>query len=174
MSTTTRTYHSSHELSITGFSHRQKDSYISLFRRIFCQSPWFESWSVYEVNRNLSNTMKHRSFLGFTAFLKNMPIGFITGYCLFDRFTLKCPFFIDQLFVDDRYQNMGVGKALIDELMKQLQENKCLIILLLTQENSHVEHFYIKYGFKRLQTVFHVRGKVLLYYTQNVRKGGIF
>lgn len=170
MSTTTRTHHSSHELSITGLSHTQEESYIHLFQKIFCQAPWFESWAEYDVKRNLRKVMSRQSFLGFTALLNNTPVGFLTGYCLFDRVKLTGPFYIDQLFVDDRYQNMGIGRALMDEFMKQLQERTCPIILLLTREDSPTEDFYMKYGFKKFHTVFRMRGKALFYYTQKIHR----
>lgn len=170
MNTTTQPHHSSDALSIQGFSHTQEESYIALFRKIFCQSPWFESWSEHEVKRHLSHTMKHRSFLGFTAFLKNEPIGFLTGYCVFDRVALKFPFYLEQLFVDNRCQHMGIGRALIKELMNTLQEKKIPVIILSTQENSPAEHFYGKHGFKKVQTFCRVRGKIILYCTQKTRR----
>ncbi len=158
-------------LLIQNFSHTQKRSYITLFRKIFCQSPWFESWSENEVKRHLNHTMKHRSFLGFTAFLNDEPIGFLTGYRLFDFIPLKLPFYLEQLFVDNKCQHMGIGRALIKEFLNTLQK-KTPVIILLTQENSTAEHFYIQQGFKKLQTVFRIRGKILLYSTQKTRREG--
>lgn len=72
------------------------------------------------------------------AYVDNEIAGFVSIY--------KPDNFIHHLYVQQDYQNQGVGKLLLDEMLAKMDNRaslKCLIA------NIHAIDFYTRYGFKQ-------------------------
>ncbi|MFA5266167.1 MAG: GNAT family N-acetyltransferase [Opitutaceae bacterium] len=129
-------------------------SYCALFRRVFAQPPWSEEWSLDAIGKELGKTRARKGFIGLVAHDESDSAGFATGY----RLRWLPAFYLEQLFVDDRRQKTGIGRALLLELFLRIDG----LVILLTKQGSTAETFYIHNGFKRVLKV-RFKGKILLY-----------
>jgi N-acetylglutamate synthase-like GNAT family acetyltransferase len=136
----------------------------ALYVKVFQQAPWHEIWVEGKVRKNIRKMMSRRTFLGFTAWNNDEnAVGYIWGYCLHDTFPLKKVLYIDSLFVDDAYQNIGIGKQLLSTFMMAAKEQNITTIFLLTKKDSVADSFYRKYGFTRILQPIRFRKKILMY-----------
>ncbi|MBE0520754.1 MAG: ribosomal protein S18-alanine N-acetyltransferase [Candidatus Methanoperedenaceae archaeon] len=69
--------------------------------------------------------------------------GFVVGYRVSEK-TGR----IFSLAVNPEYQNLGIGGALLNEIMRLLRENKVYeVVLEVRQSNTRAKRFYERYGF---------------------------
>ena len=89
-------------------------------------------------------------------------IGGIKGYVMLDLF------YISQLFVDEKYRNIGLGKNLLSEIEVIAKKHACNTIRLDTL-NKRSHSFYIKSGFKKtLEIKGYMKGFDLLFFHKDI------
>ena len=72
----------------------------------------------------------------------------ISNDCLYDTFKNSNYFVLDYICVDENYRRLGIGKLLIDEVVKIGIENDISYVMFSSLlDNSFIEHVYEKYGF---------------------------
>ncbi|MCP4340639.1 MAG: GNAT family N-acetyltransferase [Desulfobulbaceae bacterium] len=73
-------------------------------------------------------------------------IGFIITKVENEEIILK------HLYVDPKFQNMGIGKSILSRIIKQGKEEK-RTIRLITLKESRANSFYLKNGFKHVDSI---------------------
>jgi GNAT superfamily N-acetyltransferase len=85
-------------------------------------------------------------------------VGIATYYFTYSTFITKPGIWLDDLYILENYRNLGVGKALIEELRLIAKQNNCgRIDWMVARDNSHGIEFYEKLGAKIFEEVRHAR-----------------
>jgi aminoglycoside 6'-N-acetyltransferase I len=147
---------------IKNFDPDYKQDFIRLFVKTFTQAPWFEQWTEKKAAAIFHRIIK-KTYSGYTAFRKDIPVGFIVGYSLGDFFPLNKLFYLDQLFIDSENQNSGVGGSIIERLIDELKAKKIKLIILLTKNKSVAQKFYQKRGFKKIISIIQIKEIIIMY-----------
>lgn len=138
-------------------------TYCALFQRIFAKPPWNETWTLDGIDVEVRKIMRKEGFIGIVAEYDSQPVGYVTGYRLPTPPIIPPLCYLDQLFVDDRYHDLGIGKSLLAKMVCLGSTRRDYGIVLLTKAHSPAERFYLGNGFKRLPLMIRFNGKVLLY-----------
>jgi len=95
---------------------------------------WDEESSVETMYENYNKFYEDGSHLLLSAFENNKLIGSIMGVICGELYGNCKPFMVlENMIVDNRYRNNGVGKALISELEKKASQKDCTQIIFVTE-----------------------------------------
>ena len=128
---------------------RDKKHIIELFRDVFSNPPWNDDWSDEEqldayisdlIGQNNSLTLSYMDGDRIAALSMGHVKHWFTGteYC------------IDELCVDRRMQEQGIGSAFLRAMEAYLSEDKISRIFLQTNRNVPAYAFYARRGFLEL------------------------
>jgi aminoglycoside 6'-N-acetyltransferase I len=149
-------------LTLRAMQERDTQTYCALFQRVFAQAPWNETWTLDKIHIVVKKIMSKKGFIGIVAECESQPVGYLTGYRLRIIPIIPPLYYLDQLFVDDRYRGNGIGKSLLSEMVCLVNVRKGFGIVLLTKICSPAEQIYLDNGFKRFASIIRFNGKVLL------------
>lgn len=94
---------------------------------------WDEESSLEAMSINFQRFQHDRSHLLLSAVENNKLIGSVMGIICGELYGACKPFMVlENMIVDNKYRNIGVGKALISEIEKLALERNCLQIILVT------------------------------------------
>ncbi|MCO5387148.1 GNAT family N-acetyltransferase [Desulfosporosinus sp.] len=97
---------------------------------------WNEESSVESMYENFSKFHEDDSYLLLSAVENNQLIGSVMGIICGELYGDCKPFMVlENMIVDNKYRNHGVGKGLISELEKRAVEKGCSQIILVTDTN---------------------------------------
>lgn len=97
---------------------------------------WNEESSVESMYNNFCKFQEGDSYLLLSAVENNQLIGSVMGIICGELYGDCKPFMVlENMIVDSKHRNNGVGKALIAELEKRAVENSCSQIILVTDTN---------------------------------------
>ncbi|MCO1603554.1 GNAT family N-acetyltransferase [Desulfosporosinus nitroreducens] len=97
---------------------------------------WNEESSIESMYENFCKFHEDDSYLLLSAVENNQLIGSVMGIICGELYGDCKPFMVlENMIVDNKYRNHGVGKALISELEKKAFENNCSQIILVTDTN---------------------------------------
>lgn len=119
------------------------------FIEVFNDEPWNDDWSFAKAKQYLLDFYHTPGFLGVLAVENEEIIGFIFG--VHRIWWSGDEFFINEMCVSPRQQNKGIGRALLNQLIKELDVSTISNIALLTDRGIPAEEFYKKNGFEEIE-----------------------
>lgn len=97
---------------------------------------------------NVTKIISTSNSFSLVAISNDKIVGHIRVDCLYDTFKNSNYFVLDYICVDENYRRLGIGKLLIDEVVKIGIENDISYVMFSSLlDNSFIEHVYEKYGF---------------------------
>jgi len=130
------------------------------FIKVFNDEPWNDEWTFTNAQKYLLDFYNTPGFLGILAIENKEVIGFIFG--VHRTWWSGNEFYIHEMCVESQRQNRGIGKSLLDYLIKSLG-NKISNITLLTDRGIPAEEFYKKNGFEEIER--------LIFLSKNIKSG---
>ena len=77
------------------------------------------------------------------------PVGLAYLYILYNDLHQKPFGFLEDLFVDESVRGQGIGKKLVNDIIKKAKENNCYKLVANSRNSrKEVHEFYAKFGFK--------------------------
>ena len=119
-----------------------------MFIKVFNDDPWNDEWTFSKAQKYLLDFYNTPGFLGILAIENKEVIGFIFG--AHRTWWSGNEFYIHEMCVESQHQNRGIGKLLLDYLIKSLGNNISNITLL-TDRGIPAEAFYKKNGFREIE-----------------------
>ncbi|MCP2035522.1 GNAT superfamily N-acetyltransferase [Planomicrobium sp. HSC-17F08] len=127
------------------------------FIEVFNREPWNDEWEPEKAKQYLLDFYHTPGFMGLVALEGEEVTGFIFG--VKRVWWSGDEFFINEMCVTNSQQKKGIGKALFDRLLEELDTQKVTHISLLTDRGIPAEEFYKKNGFEEVERlVFLSRG----------------
>ena len=118
------------------------------FIKVFNDEPWNDEWTFPKAQKYLLDFYHTPGFLGILAIENKEVIGFIFG--AHRTWWSGNEFYIHEMCVESQHQNRGIGKSLLNYLIKSLGNNISNITLL-TDRGIPAEAFYKKNGFREIE-----------------------
>ncbi|ETP70386.1 GNAT family N-acetyltransferase [Planomicrobium chinense] len=128
-----------------------------VFIEVFNREPWNDEWEPEKAKQYLLDFYHTPGFLGLVAQEGEEVIGFLFG--VHRVWWSGDEFFVHEMCVNSNLQNKGIGKALMDRLLEELEARSITHLSLLTDRGIPAEVFYKKNGFTEVERlVFLSRG----------------
>ena len=122
-----------------------------VFIEVFNDEPWNDEWTFAKAKKYLFNFYQTPGFLGVLAVENKEILGFIFG--VHRVWWSGDEFFINEMCVKMQHQSKGIGKAMLNHLLKELHNNDLSSIILLTDRGIPAEEFYKKNGFEEIERI---------------------
>lgn len=146
------------------FDRKSIEVCAKLYTDVFKQPPWNEYWPWESVSLLIYKIINKKCFIGYVAEYENSAVGYILGYPLNTVTLLSRIYYINEFFVDKKYQNLKIGTKLLSTLINNLRNKKITWVLLLTQKDTDAERFYKKMGFKSITSGVSIYKRIIMYY----------
>lgn len=145
-------------ITISRDEEKHIDACVEVYRRAFKEKPWEEDYEFAAVKKYIEKFMKDESRCCFILKEDEGVIGLALGVIMpsIDADYLR----IEDFCVAPEKQKSGMGSGFIQLISQQLEALECDSILLGTQRDYPAHKFYVKNGFREIES------SVLLYYEQ--------
>ena len=122
-----------------------------LLKKAFAQEPWNEDWSVKFAEDRVRELSESPMALCYISEDEDGINGVMCGHRA--TFWSGKEYFIDEFFISPDCQRMGIGKAMLDYVKKDLLQYDIPTIVLSTEKGFPSEIFYLKNGFVQKESL---------------------
>lgn len=119
------------------------------FVSVFNKAPWNDEWEMEKAKMYLQDFSRTPGFIGILAVEGEAVIGFLFGSRR--KWWSGDEFFINEMCVKGKQQKKGVGKALLKQLVDEMDGSAVTNISLLTDRGIPAEEFYKNNGFEEIE-----------------------
>lgn len=104
---------------------------------------------IVAAKRFLTRRLVQSDSVIYIAYVDDKAVGFAQLYPLWSSVSIKPMYILNDLYVDSKYRNQGIGEALINRAkhLCQAENNKGLAIQ--TAFDNPAQHLYERLGFKK-------------------------
>ncbi len=136
--------------------HKFKESEIEMYVdsnvRTFSLAPWNDPIDNHpKVRRLIQNHMNNNYHQSYVLKKEDELIGVSIGFK--KAWMEGFEYYIDQFWIDEKYQNKGYGTKFMNLLKEAVLEIGCNAIILDTDLETPAEYFYKKNGFEELKGI---------------------
>jgi ribosomal protein S18 acetylase RimI-like enzyme len=140
-------------LCFVSFDERFRKSLVSLYKEIWKEPPWNESfWTDKMVNEDIDYAKNQGDFIGKLATNSMNVVGFTWGYRLpLDKFPFldfKNSIYVDELAVRKDFRKKGIGTRLTEMIIEDARRLGYDNVALRTDVNGSAYLFYTDRNFK--------------------------
>lgn len=119
------------------------------FMEVFNDAPWHDEWTFERAQQYLADFYHTPGFWGLLAMENQAIIGFVYG--VKKAWWSGDEFYIHEIGVKKEWQQKGIGRKLLDELVKEMKPRGVSNLALLTDRGTPAEGFYQKNEFKAIE-----------------------
>lgn len=123
------------------------DDCADLFAAVFRAEPWNEPWTPETARARLSEILNTPTSLGLVSLADGGVAGLVLG-CLWQQAEGRL-FHLYEMCVRPNLQRGGIGRALLDRLDEELEDEGAARSFLLTFGDGSAEAFYRANGYRR-------------------------
>ncbi|WP_413526935.1 GNAT family N-acetyltransferase [Marinilactibacillus psychrotolerans] len=116
------------------------DLYVNLFLKVFNHSPWNDEWESEKASLYLKDIFNTPGFIGMEGIIDDCVVAAIIGNR--KHWWSGDEFFVQEMFIDPKYQGKGIGSSLFEQLTGLLKEKNISTLSLLTDKGIDAEFFY--------------------------------
>ena len=131
-------------MEIRKISKSDLEELAKLMVDVYNAPPWNDKWTVETALESLNDISDFPKFFGNVIVDGNKIIGGIIGHIR--RYASESTFYIDELFIYEKYRGTGLAKELYQTSIKQLQQRGISGAFFTTLKNSRAYNFYLKQG----------------------------
>lgn len=91
----------------------------------------------------------------YLAYRDETAIGFVQLYPIFSSVSMEPMYLLNDLYVEENYRSLGIGKALIDEVKELCRERNFKGLALQTEASNPARHIYEHLGFEKDPDLFY-------------------
>ena len=118
--------------------------------------PLFDNYRVFykqasnqdAAKRFLHERLNLKDSVIYIAYIDNRAVGFTQLYTLFSSVAMQPIYVLNDLYIDSKHRNKGIGAALIDKSKALCIEKKYKGMLIQTAFDNPAQHLYQRLGFK--------------------------
>lgn len=96
----------------------------------------------------LLERFKNKDSIIYIAFIDDESVGFTQLYPLFSSVSMQPIYLLNDLYIDAKYRNQGIGKALIEESKNLCIKKNYRGLAIQTEKTNPAQHLYQRLGFK--------------------------
>ena len=137
------------DVSLMGLDDLQDAA--SLYQETFNAPPWNEGWDTEAASQRLEAILAAPNGLGVMASRDGTPVAFALGYL--ERWVSGTHFQLKEMCTAPSEQRQGIGKLVLDFLVRTLKERGTSQLFCETRSNVPAEAFYRGAGFRTLNVV---------------------
>lgn len=131
-------------MEIRKISKSDLEELAKLMVDVYNAPPWNDKWTVETALESLNDNSDFPKFFGNVIVDGNKIIGGIIGHIR--RYASESTFYIDELFISEKYRGTGLAKELYQTSIKQLKQRGISGAFFTTLKNSRAYNFYLKQG----------------------------
>jgi ribosomal protein S18 acetylase RimI-like enzyme len=118
--------------------------------------PLFDNYRVFykqvtdlkAARKFLEDRLKQQDSVIYIVYLDHLAVGFTQLYSLFSSVAMQPIFLLNDLYIDSKFRNKGIGEALIEKAKALCIEKKYKGIVIQTAYDNPAQHLYQRLGFK--------------------------
>jgi ribosomal protein S18 acetylase RimI-like enzyme len=126
------------------------------FRHLDELVPLFDNYRVFykqvsnrkAVKKFLQERLKQQDSVIYIAYINQQVVGFTQLYSLFSSVAMQPIFLLNDLYIDIKFRNNGIGEALIEKAKTLCIEKKYNGMVIQTANDNPAQHLYQRLGFK--------------------------
>jgi GNAT superfamily N-acetyltransferase len=116
-----------------------------VFRSVFVMPPWYETWKKEDAYQRLYEIYSTNNSISLCCIRDDKIVGCLFG--ILYKWHIGYEFEIREFFVNEKYQGIGIGKAILSHLELLLSEKKPVRVYLQTFQHDNTIFFYKSRGY---------------------------